>query len=39
MGLRGRGVRQHLARMGTRLLADVDAAQHARNFVDALERT
>ena len=34
--LRPRGVRQHFARMRARLLGDVDAARHARDFVDAL---
>ncbi len=30
--------RQHVARVRARLLGDVDAAQHARDFIDALRR-
>ncbi len=29
-------MREHFACVSVRLLADVDAAQHARDFVDAL---
>ena len=37
-GCRRRRAREHVARMGARLLADVDTAQHARDLIDALGR-